>query len=284
VSRPSLPGPLVDAGWLHDHLGDVVLVDTRWYADGRSGRQAYESGHLPGAVHADLDQDLAGQSAAADGRHPLPHPGAFAHTLGRLGIDNDAVVVAYDDASGSVAARLWWMLRQVGVEAAVLDGGIAAWGGALEPGQVTPVPVRFDARPWPAEAIVETAGVDELLGDPGAAVIDVRPAARFRGEPNAIDARPGHVPGSRNVPWAGTVDPETGRLLQPDALREHFAEAGAEDAEVVVAFCGSGVAACHSLLAMEVAGLPSGRLYVGSWSAWSADPERPVATGEEAPA
>ena len=281
MSRRSarLSGPLVDAAWLHAHRDDVVVVDTRWYADGRSGYGAYLAGHLPGAVFADLDRDLAGPGSPEAGRHPLPAPEAFATTLGRLGVATDSTVVTYDDSSGSIAARLWWMLRQVGVAAAVLDGGIAAWGDALESGEVRPEPTSFAPRPWPAGAVVETAELEELLRQPGATLLDVRPAERFRGEPNPVDVRPGHVPGARNAPWAEMVDPRTGRLLDADALRELFTFAGAHDGDLLVASCGSGVAACHSLLAMEVAGLPPGKLYVGSWSAWSADPDRPVATG-----
>jgi thiosulfate/3-mercaptopyruvate sulfurtransferase len=277
---PLLPGPLVDAAWLQEHRGDVRLLDVRWYLDGRSGRAAYGGGHLPGAVWADVDADLSGPPTTGGGRHPLPEPAAFAAALERLGVSDGDAVVAYDDASGSIAARAWWMLRAVGVPAAVLDGGIQAWPGRLETAPVTPVPGRFTSRPWPAEQVRDTDAVDRLRYDPAALLLDARTAARFRGEPNAIDARAGHVPGARSAPWGGNVDGASGRLLAPERLRERYEALGAADAGLVVVSCGSGVTACHDLLALELAGLGPTALYPGSWSAWSADPSRPAATGD----
>ena len=273
-----LPGPLVSADWLAAHLDEVRVVDVRWYLDGRSGRAAYESGHLPGAVWADIDHDLAGPPTPEGGRHPLPSPEHFAAAMERLGIDNGDAVVAYDDASGSIAARLWWMLRSLGVEAAVLDGGLQAWPAALTSDEPEPRTARFAARPWPVDAYVDSDRVDVLRRDERALLVDARAAARFRGEDTGgVDRRPGHIPGGRSAPWADNVDASTGRLRAPDELRERYGALGAGEADVVVASCGSGVTACHDLLALHRAGL-SGRLDPGSWSEWSANPELPIET------
>src|SRR3954462_7057701 len=165
-------GPLVDASWLAENLGTVVVADVRWYVDGRSGRDAYEAGHIPGAVFVDLDTVLAADPSTGAGRHPLPDPGVFAGALGRLGISEAAFVVAYDDAGGAVAARLWWMLRAVGQDAAVLDGGIASWTGALESGPGAPrATVARTPVPWPHDAVVsadEVAAISEGRGGGGA--------------------------------------------------------------------------------------------------------------------
>jgi thiosulfate/3-mercaptopyruvate sulfurtransferase len=266
---------------LADHLDDVVVADVRWYLDGRSGRAAFEAGHAPTAIYVDLDSDLAADPGGTRGRHPLPSPAAFASTLGRLGIGADTPVVAYDDSGGGSAGRLVWMLRTIGHPAALLDGGLKAWEGPLEtgPGR-TPSPAARPAVDWPASA---TVGVDEVAraasaGD--AVVLDARSAERFRGETEPVDSRAGHIPGAGNAPWQGNLDPETGRFLEPAALRARFAELGVTDGHAVIAYCGSGVAACANLVALEAAGLPGGRLYVASWSGWSADPDRPVATGD----
>ena len=257
------------------------VVDVRWYLDGRSGRAAYASGHITGAVWADTDADLAGPPSEEGGRHPLPTPEHFAAAMERLGIDNGDAVVAYDDAFGSIAARLWWMLRSVGVEAAVLDGGLQAWPAPLTTDVPAPRTARFAPRPWPADAYVDTAQVDELRGDARALLMDARTAARFRGEDSGgVDRRLGHVPGARSAPWGANVDEATGRLRTAAELRERYAALGAGEADVVVASCGSGVTACHDLLALAVAGFEHLALYPGSWSAWSADPERPAATGD----
>ncbi len=276
-----LPGPLVSADWLAAHLDEVRVVDVRWYLDGRSGRAAYDSGHIAGAVWADIDDDLAGPPTPEGGRHPLPTPEHFAAAMERLGIDNGDAVVAYDDASGSIAARLWWMLRSLGVEAAVLDGGLQAWRAPLTTEEPEPRTARFAPQPWPDDAYVDTARVDTLRSDARALLVDARGAARFRGEDTGgVDRRAGHIPGGRSAPWTDNVDAETGRLQSPAELRERYAALGAGEADVVVASCGSGVTACHDLLALQVAGFEHVALYPGSWSAWSADPDRPAATGE----
>lgn len=280
-------GPLVDGAELAALVdaGEVVVADVRWYLDGRSGRAAYEAGHIPGAVFVDLDTVLAAPPAPPGrpgGRHPLPSSEEFVDALGAIGIGDARKVVAYDDAAGSIAARLWWMLRAQGREAAVLDGGIDAWPGPLEsgPGAVRPAEPST-ARPWPDGSIVDADAVDRLLASGEAVVVDARAPERYRGDVEPVDARPGHIPGAVNAPWAANVDPSTGRLLAPDVLRARFAALGADGSGTVVAYCGSGVTACHDLLACEVAGLGRGVLYPGSWSDWAAQPERPAAIGPD---
>ena len=267
--------PIVDVAWLETRRHEVVPADVRWYLDGRSGRAAYESGHLPGAVFVDLDEQLAGHGPATEGRHPLPAPEAFAAAMGGLGIGDDDTVVAYDDAGGVFAARLVWMLRATGHAAALLDGGIAAWEGPLERAAVPRSPRSFSARPWPAARL---ASIDDAA-DAANLVIDARQRERFRGEPDPIDPRSGHIPGARSVPCREHLD-ASGRLLGVEELRRRLADAGIDGSRPVVSYCGSGVTACHNLLVMEHAGLGAGRLYPGSWSQWSQDPQRPVATGD----
>ena len=279
---PTLPGPLVNASWLKDHLDDhdVLVADVRWYLDGRRGEAAYDAGHLPGAVFVDLDRDCAAEANLGPGRHPLPSPERFAAAMAAVGIGDNTSVVAYDDAGGSIAARLWWMLTVTGHPAAVLDGGISAWTGELSI-DLAPRPnhVTFTARPWPLEVVADAVAVDTYRRSEGVVVLDARSAERFRGEPNPVDMRLGHVPGAKSAPWAGNVDPATGRLRSPDELRARFSQLGVSPDRTVVCYCGSGVTACHNVLALRIAGLEHVRLYPGSWSDWSADPDRPVATG-----
>lgn len=255
------------------------MADVRWYPDGRSGRAAYEAGHVPGAVYVDVDSDLSGPPSGTGGRHPLPPPREFARALSSLGIGDGDTVIGYDDAGGAVAARLVWMLRITGHDSALLDGGLAAWPGALATGPVSRPPASFTAVPWPEERL---AGMDEVarVAGSGGTVVDARAAERYRGEPHPLDPRPGHIPGARNLPHTGNLDPGSGGFLRPDRLRERFAAVGVGDTDVVIAYCGSGVTACHDLLALELAGLPPGRLFPGSWSAWASDPDRPAALGD----
>lgn len=279
-----LPGPLVDDRWLHQRLGETSLVvaDVRWYPDG-SGRARFEQGHIPSAVFVDVDSDLASPKSPGSGRHPLPSPEAFAEAMARAGIGDESVVVAYDDAGGSNAARLWWMLSATGHRVAVLDGGLQGWKGPIEAG---PSPARersrFTPRPWPPDRITDTEAVDRLRSDPSAVVLDARTAERYRGETEPIDPVAGHIPGARNAPWSGNLDPRTGRFRSVAELVERYRGLGVETGRGVVAYCGSGVTSCHDILALEVAGLPGARLYVGSWSEWITDPSRPVARGPEA--
>jgi thiosulfate/3-mercaptopyruvate sulfurtransferase len=261
---------LVPADWLAAHLGEVRVVDVRWYLDGRSGRAAYRAGHLPGAVWLDVDSELSGWASPAAGRHPLPTPEHFAAVLGRVGIAEGTPVVAYDDAGGSNAARLWWMLHVLGEPAAVLDGGLGAWQQPLVADVPDVVPVARVPRPWPADRFVRA---DEVAaGD--AVVYDARPAQRYASGDPSIDPRPGHIPGALSVPWAANLDPD-GRLKATAELRETYAAAAGRRA---IAYCGSGVTACLDLLAMQRAGVEDLALYPGSWSQWGADPSRPAET------
>ena len=275
-----LPASVVSGAWLQANSERVVVADVRWYLDGRSGRAAYEAGHIPGAVFVDLDGDLSGAPSRLGGRHPLPEPEDFAAAVGEAGIGDGRAVVAYDDAGGMVAGRLWWMLRSVGESAAVLDGGLAAWPGPLSTEYPEVTPARFTPRPWSREAFVTIEEVDRLRRATGTVLLDARSSERYRGEPNAIDPRFGHVPGSVSAPCAANLAPD-GTLRDPEALREMYAGAGVDGETEVVAYCGSGVSANLDLLALDVAGLGAGRLFVGSWSAWGADENRPVATGPE---
>ncbi len=271
---PAVP-PVVDARWLAGR-DDVVLADVRWYLDGRSGRDAYDAGHLPGAGFVDLDAWLAGHGAPTDGRHPLPDPDVFAAGLAALGAGEDDVVVAYDDAGGTVAARLVWLLRATGRAAALLDGGLGAWTGPLERGGTPRPRAAPTARSWP-EALLVTA--EEVARRPeGTVLLDARAGARFRGETEPVDPRAGHVPGAVSLPATETLAAD-GRVLPVEELRHRFAAAGVREGTDVVASCGSGITACHTLLLLEHAGLGRGRLWPGSFSAWSNDPSRPVDTG-----
>ncbi len=272
--------PFVDVDWLRARLSDgqpPVLADVRWYLDGRSGRAAYEAGHLPGAVFVDLDHDLAGPATSSSGRHPLPSAEAFAAALGRLGIGWDATVIGYDDAGGVIAARFVWMLRTLGVPAAVLDGGIAAWASDLSTQEARRPAVELAPRPWPTEFL---ADIDDA-SDRSNLVLDARPADRFAGVGADVDPRSGHIPGAVNVACRDNLGPD-GRLLPVEQLRAVFAGAGVRADDVnsgaVISSCGSGVTACHNLLTLELAGFGQARLYPGSWSQYAAT-DRPLETG-----
>lgn len=266
--------PVVDASFLAEHPG-VVLADVRWYLEGRDALAAYLDGHLPGAVFIDLNAHLAGAPSADAGRHPLPAPEVFAEGMRLAGIGDDSVVVAYDDAGGATAGRLVWLLRSLGLDAALLDGGLDAWAGPLETGLPdAPAPGAFTARPWAAS---DLATVDDACQS--ALVLDGRAPARYRGESEPVDARAGHIPGARNAFFGDNLGPDK-RFRSAEELRARFAELGVTDAAGAIVYCGSGVTACHTLLAMELAGLGRGRLYPGSWSQY-AGTDRPAATGPE---
>lgn len=270
TGRPGF-GPLVSGEWLAAHLAEVRVVDVRWYLDGRSGRAAYDAGHVPGAVWLDIDTDLSDPATPAHGRHPLPSPQRFATALGRAGIAAGQPVVCYDDAGGSVAARLWWLLHVLDEPVAVLDGGLAAWPGELSTEAPDRPPTARAPVPWPAERFVDAGELRR-----GATLIDARSADRFTGAAPGIDPRPGHIPGAVSRPWTGNLD-ERGRFLPVDELRRRFA--GLAHGRTI-AYCGSGVTACHDLLALELAGVRDITLYPGSWSQWGADPSRPAETGD----
>lgn len=273
--------PLVDARWLGAHLDEVRVVDSRWYLDGRSAHDAYLAGHIPAAVFVDLHTELSGVATPTDdglpgGRHPLPDPADFAAVMGRLGIGDGTPVVVYDDVNGGMAARLWWMLHALGESVAVLEGGIGAWTAPLETGRPpAAAAAEFTVRPWPAERLASAADLGEGdLGD--GVVLDARSADRYRGAQNAIDARFGHIPGALSAPWTENIDASTGRFKSIEQLSARYEALGACD-QPVTAYCGSGVTACVDLLALHMLGI-TGRLYVGSWSEWGADPTRPIET------
>lgn len=268
--------PVVDLAWWQDHQAGVVLADVRWYLDGRSGCEAYELGHLPGAVFVDLDRWLADESSDTAGRHPLPPPEVFAAGMSQLGIANNQTVVAYDDAGGVIAARLVWMLRAIGQDAALLDGGLQVFDGPLEEGAVSPTPVVFQPSPWPADRI---ADIDDA-SDRQNLVIDARSRERYEGGHDPIDPRPGHIPGAKNVPCRENLATD-GRFLPVAEIRKRFLDQGVRDGAAVISYCGSGVTACHNLLALEHVGLGQGRLYPGSWSQYGNALDRPAATGIE---
>jgi thiosulfate/3-mercaptopyruvate sulfurtransferase len=271
--------PFVDAHFVAEHP-DAVLADVRWYLDGRDGKAAFEAGHIADAIWVDLDHQLAGHGqAVTEGRHPFPTPDHFADSMGSLGIANDAVVVAYDDTGGLTAGRLAVMLRMIGCDAAVLVGGLGAWTGPVEtgPGR-TPTPVEFAPVDWPDDRLADADDVLRILNEGGSA-IDARSHDRFVGDVVQIDKLPGHIPGARSAPWSEVLGSDT-IPKSPDDLLDHFRQLGIDGEHEVVAYCGSGVSACMNVLAMEHAGLTAPRLYVASWSGWSADPNRQAATGE----
>jgi thiosulfate/3-mercaptopyruvate sulfurtransferase len=278
---------LVQVDALAAALGDPALrlLDARAVlVDPAAGRAAYEGSHLPGAVHADLDRDLSDHSIVGQGRHPLPDAADFARRVGEWGIGPQHQVVVYDAGDGSMAAaRAWWLLKLLGHDrVAVLDGGLAAWRAAG-----LPETAEIDAPPalspylslgFDRARIVDADEVLARLGEPAGWLLDARGGERFRGEVEPIDPVAGHVPGARNRPF--TENLRDGRFRPADELHAELASLlhGRKPADVVLA-CGSGVTACHLLLAMEHAGLPGAKVYAGSWSGWIADPSRPVAKG-----
>ncbi|WP_445148012.1 sulfurtransferase [Baekduia sp. Peel2402] len=268
--------PIVDAAWLAAHRDDVVLADVRFYLDGRSARAAFDAGHLPGAVYVDLERWLAAPGTPKHGRHPLPTPETFAEGMSACGIGDDTQVVAYDDAGGVIAARLVWMLRALGRDAALLNGGIGAWDGPLETDEQPVAPASFTATPWPADRL---ASADDAAETTVNLVIDARQRERFAGAPDDVDPRAGHIPGAHALPCREHLASDD-RLLPVDTLRARLSDAGIDGSTPVISYCGSGVTACHNLLVIEHAGLGTGRLYPGSWSQWSHDAARPVATSD----
>ncbi len=256
---------------------NLRICDVRWWlVDPPRGRREYAAGHLPGAVFVDVDSDLV--AAEGPGRHPLPHPAAFARRLEALGIGDESEVVAYDDAGGAVAARLWWMLDDLGHrDVSVLDGGVKAWlaaGGELSAAIPAYPPGRLTLRDhW--TRTIDRAALQPRLATGDLALVDARAPERYRGDVEPVDPVAGHVPGAVNRPFAGNLGPD-GRLLPPAELRARFSDLGAD----VAVSCGSGINACHDALAMRVAGLPDPLLYPGSYSDWSRA-GMPVATGDE---
>ncbi len=286
-------GPLIGAAELAARLESAqapVLLDVRWQLGGPPGIESYLAGHLPGACFVDLDKDLA-DPPGAGGRHPLPQAGVFQAAMARAGLNSGQLAVVYDDADSTIAARLWWMLRHYGHrQVAVLDGGLRGWAAAG-------LPVSAEVpRPAQGNFSVIPAGLLPVLGADGAAslarsgfLLDARAGDRYRGETEPVDRAAGHIPGAISAPTRANVGRD-GRFLPPAELASRFAGLGvpvtAEQAlapdgsPLIGAYCGSGVTAAHEVLALDLIGVPAA-LYVGSWSAWSADPAREVATGPE---
>jgi thiosulfate/3-mercaptopyruvate sulfurtransferase len=286
-------GPVIGTGELARLLhaaSPPAVLDVRWRLGGPPGVNSYLDGHLPGAMFIDLDSDLSGKPGSG-GRHPLPESAVFEKSMRLAGLNDGQLAVAYDDGDSTISARLWWMLRYFGHDqVAVLDGGYRAWALAGLP--ITKV-IR---RPEPGNFAVKASGRMPLLDEAGAArlarsgfLLDSRQPERYRGEVEPIDRTGGHIPGAISAPTTENVDRD-GLFLAPEQLAARFADLGlphppgtltdADGDPLIGAYCGSGVTAAHQVLALALAGLPAA-LYVGSWSAWSADPARPVATGPD---
>ena len=269
-------GPIVSPEWLHEHIDepDLRVIDFRWYLMGGKGRDAYERGHIPGAVFVDLEA-VTGREGG--GRHPLPTAAQFEKEMQKAGVGPHSKVIAYDDAGGSIASRLWFLLRFFGHKSqAVLDGGLAAWGVPLKTDEPRVARGDFHSSEPDRSGILDFEDVRKLTGVP---LIDARAGERYRGEKEPVDPKAGHIPGALSSPWAENLGPD-GRFKSPEELRKRFADLGIDDEKGAVAYCGSGVNATHDLLAMELAGIKNGRLYAGSWSDWSSR-DAPVATGKD---
>ncbi|MDW8326944.1 MAG: sulfurtransferase [Anaerolineales bacterium] len=275
VSTTELAAHLDDPNWaIFDCRFD--LADTSW------GEAQYRAAHLPGAIYVHLDRDLSGEKTGRNGRHPLPEAGDFLERVKRWGITPHTQVVAYDQNNGMYASRLWWLLRYFGHEAvAVLDGGWAKWtaeGRPVRAGEEQRVPGLFAAQAR-EEMRLTAEEVERIRTDPAWKLVDARAPERYRGEVEPYDPVAGHIPGAVNHYNALNVNAD-GTFRAPEELRARFlALLGDVPPERAVMYCGSGVAAAHNVLAMEVAGLPGARVYAGSWSEWCSDPQRPVATG-----
>jgi thiosulfate/3-mercaptopyruvate sulfurtransferase len=287
-----MPSPLISASELNQLRASgtrqVVVIDCSFdLANPAAGREMYQQDHVPGAYYLHLDNELSGPKTGFNGRHPLPDAELFVARLRALGVNDDTLIVAYDAQGSMYAARLWWLARWGGHGAvAVLDGGKAAWlaaGLPLEQG-TTPDPEAGGNLTRRASLVrtVDASALVENLGQPALLVVDARAADRFRGENETLDPVGGHIPGAANRFFKDNLAAD-GRFKPADQLRAEFGQVfGGKAASETVMQCGSGVTACHNLLAMEVAGLTDAALYPGSWSEWCADPKRPVATGNAA--
>lgn len=279
---------LIDSQALYRQQAECVVLDCRFsLSDPTAGASAYREGHIPGALYADLERDLSAPGGGGLGRHPLPEPRRLSATLSRLGVTPERQVVAYDDCGGVYASRLWWLLRWLGHECvAVLDGGMRAWRDAGYPLTTKETMVHSASYPLKAprsDLCVDTRFIEEeVVPHRQWLLLDARGPSRFQGQEEPIDRVAGHIPGAVNLPFKGNLDQQE-RFLASDRLRERFLAVCADrDPARVIHMCGSGVSACHNVLAMKVAGFPDARLYVGSWSAWISDPGRPIARAEPA--
>lgn len=264
----------------------LVILDCRSSLDDLDyGQRSYAEGHIEGSSYADLLNDLSGPiTRGVTGRHPLPNPQALIERLRFWGVDNDSEIVLYDDGPGAYAARAWWLLAWLGKRDGVfvLDGGLKAWHGAGLPLSLDPPEHRegsFNGKPDDS-LVLSAADVQRKLDKPEVTLIDARAPARFRGEVEPIDPVAGHIPGAQCAAFTDNLGAD-GRFLPAEQLKQRFAQTlNGRPAEKLVAYCGSGVTACHNLFALCLAGYPLGRLYAGSWSEWINDPQRGVATGE----
>ena len=272
---------LITADELRDVLDDVRVLDFRWYlGEPERGQEEYEAGHVPGAVFVDLE-DVTGETKVSGegGRHPLPTRAQFESAMRRAGVERSTRVVAYDDAGGSVAARLWWLLKIHGHDRVqVLDGGIQSWTDGVEQGTNAVEPGDFEADD-PDLSDVLTYDEMTKLGD-DSVIVDVRGGERYRGDTEPIDPIAGHVPGAKNAFWQQFLM-DDGKIASPDELRARFEKLGVSEGNAVI-YCGSGVVACQTKLALEGAGLGPVRIYAGGWSDWSNRPGAKVATGDDA--
>jgi thiosulfate/3-mercaptopyruvate sulfurtransferase len=276
---------LISTAALASRLDDpaYAIVDCRSKLDDLEwGAREYAAAHIPGATYADLTHDLSGPKSGGNGRHPLPEPTALVQTFGRLGITSGMQVVAYDQENGMFASRLWWLLRWMGHDAvAVLDGGVKKWlaeGRPVERGHTNRAPREFTGSPR-ADMAVDVETVAAQLAGGGPRLVDARAPERYRGDTEPIDKIGGHIPGATNHFFQWNLD-EQGLFRTPEELRAKIrASVGDVPADQIVCYCGSGVTACHNLLAFERAGLTGAKLYAGSWSEWSSDPRRPVEKG-----
>jgi thiosulfate/3-mercaptopyruvate sulfurtransferase len=279
---------LVSCEWLARRLNlpDLRVADVRWsLMEKGKGHRDYLEGHVPGAVFLDVDTDLAAPRGDGPGRHPLPTPEVFAAAMSCAGIGPRTHVVAYDFGDGSIAARLWWLLRYFGHEqVSLLDGGIKRWvaeGHPIETHVPTYAPAAFIPELHP-DMVVDAATIEQMRGDPRSLVLDVRMAERYEGRREPVDPVAGHIPGAKNRPYPMNVrSAEDPRFLTSEELHEAFEQLGAGRAEHIACYCGSGVNACQSVFALELAGFRDALLYQGSWSDWCSVPTRAVATGPQ---
>ncbi|MEK7191395.1 MAG: sulfurtransferase [Pseudomonadota bacterium] len=278
---------LIDTDALARHLTDPrwVIVDCRFtLTNADAGRCAYDAGHIPGARYAHLNEDLSSRITSRSGRHPLPDPAVLSKKLGAWGIDETRQVVVYDDSFGAMASRLWWLLRWFGHDAvALLDGGYPKWVREKKPVTTDkPLihPVTFAPRLHPTLR-VNAAFVEQAVKDNAFLVMDARAEERYRGDIEPLDKVAGHIPGAVNAPYEDNLD-ISGEFLPAEELRERYLDLlSGVTPDQAIHMCGSGVTACHNVLAMEHAGLVGAKLYAGSWSEWITDPDRPVAKGEQ---
>ena len=273
--NPLLP-PIIGAEVLIDR-SDIILCDVRWYLDRTPGRDAYFSGHIPGAIYVDLDEHLATLPTISGGRHPMPAAASFAISMGSLGIKESDTVVAYDDTNGMSAGRLVWMLRILGCDAALLDGGIKGYPHQLETGNFRRLSVFRPIVQWPSEFLATADDAAAAGSNKVDVLVDSRTSDRFFGENEPVDPKAGHIPGALNAPFGDNTN-DDGKFFLPSELYSRFAKIGVSDQNNTVVYCGSGVSACNNLLAIEYAGLGKARLYAGSWSQWSRDEQRLIET------